>query len=159
MVVNIFFPLYMKTAKSVTIQNIEVTFQSTSLPIAMCAVIFVCATLYLQNNTFTSVSSEYAAPHKAGTHNAPRQLRQYCIALHHGSFPDARRLRRLSPVRPTFQLIRPSQFRGFPPGTAQPPARLIGSFVPSCFAEQRQNKRKCCSGTIVSTLVSKDKGK
>lgn len=149
----------MKTAKSVTIQNIEVTFQLTSVPIAMCAVIFVCAALYLQNNTFTSVSSEYGPPHKAGTHNAPRQLTQYCMALHHGSFPDARRLRRLSPVRPTFQLIRPSQFRGFPPGTAQPPARLIGSFVPSCFAEQRQNKRKCCSGTIVSTLVSKDKGK
>lgn len=58
-----------------------------------------------------------------------------------------------------FQLIRPSQFLSFPPGTAQPPARLIGSFVPSCFAEQRQNKRKCCSGTIVSTLVSKDKRK
>lgn len=58
-----------------------------------------------------------------------------------------------------FQLIRPSQFLSFSPGTAQPPARLIGSFVPSCFAEQRQNKRKCCSGTIVSTLVSKDKRK
>lgn len=51
----------MKTAKSVTIQNREVTFQLTSVPIAMCAVIFVCAALYLQNNTFTSVSSEHAA--------------------------------------------------------------------------------------------------
>lgn len=105
------------------------------------------------------VSSKTAAQHKAEPHNVWRQSTHYRMALQHESFRDASRLRRLSPVRPTFQLIRPSQFRGFPPGTAQPPARLIGSFVPSCFAEQRQNKRKCCSGTIVFTLVSKDKRK
>lgn len=80
-------------------------------------------------------------------------------ALHCGRFSHSTRPSWLPPVRPTFELIRPSQFLRCPPGTAEPPAHLIGSFVQSCFAEQRQNERKCCSGTIVSTLVSKDKRK